>query len=112
MALHNPNLISFAAGLVDAPTLPVEQCAAITRCIERGVLYVPGDYCFHPDESGRVPQNCLRLCFGQVSHDQIDTGIQRLGKVVGELLETTPIVLGDSLGCCSLNPEPRTLSHE
>ena len=58
MALHDPNLISFAAGLV------------------------------------------------------IDTGIQRLGQVVGELLETTPIVLGDSPGCCSLNPEPRTLWHE
>ncbi|MCY2954875.1 MAG: PLP-dependent aminotransferase family protein [Planctomycetota bacterium] len=86
--------------------------AMFNRCIERGVLYVPGDYCFHPDESGQVPQNCLRLCFGQVSHDQIDTGIQHLGKVVGELLKTTPIVLGDSLGCCSLNPEPRTRSHE
>jgi hypothetical protein len=74
MASHNPSLISFAAGLVDAPTLPVERCAAITR--------------------------------------RIDTGIQGLGKVVGELLETTPMVPGDSPGCGSLNPEPRTLSHE
>src|SRR5260221_7719230 len=30
-ALHNPHIINLAAGLVDPLTLPVEECAQITR---------------------------------------------------------------------------------
>ncbi|HEY2585303.1 MAG TPA: PLP-dependent aminotransferase family protein [Tepidisphaeraceae bacterium] len=55
-------------------------------CVDRGVLYVPGDYCFGKDEQGRVPQNHLRLSFGQVAPDQIEPGIERLAGVVKELL--------------------------
>jgi 2-aminoadipate transaminase len=55
-------------------------------CIERGVLYVPGEYCFGRDEQGKVPQNHLRLSFGQVAPDQIEPGIERLAGVVKELL--------------------------
>lgn len=55
-------------------------------CVDRGVLYVPGDYCFGKDEQGHVPQNHLRLSFGQVAPDQIEPGIERLAGVVKELL--------------------------
>ena len=51
-------------------------------CIEAGVLYVPGDYCFVPDETGAVPRNHLRLSFGQVDPAQIEPGIRRLAGVV------------------------------
>jgi 2-aminoadipate transaminase len=56
------------------------------RCIESGVLYVPGEYCFQADESGTVPENQLRLSFGQVAPEQIEPGIERLSKVVSELM--------------------------
>lgn len=37
-------------------------------CVERGVLYVPGEYCFQPDPAtGKLPTNHLRLSFGQVA---------------------------------------------
>jgi 2-aminoadipate transaminase len=52
-------------------------------CVGRGVLYVPGEYCFQPDErTGRVPKNHLRLSFGQVAPDQIVPGIERLAEAV------------------------------
>ena len=47
-------------------------------CLKRGVLYVPGEYCFHPDESGHVPQNHMRLCYAVTPIEQITTGIERL----------------------------------
>jgi len=56
------------------------------RCVESGVLYVPGEYCFQADESGTVPENQLRLSFGQVAPEQIEPGIERLAKVVSELM--------------------------
>lgn len=55
-------------------------------CVSRGVLYVPGEYCFGRDELGNVPQNHLRLSFGQVAPDQIEPGVERLSEVVKELL--------------------------
>ena len=55
-------------------------------CVQRGVIYVPGEYCFGRDERGNVPQNHLRLSFGQVAPDQIEPGIERLAAVVKELL--------------------------
>ena len=55
-----------------------------SRCVERGVLYVPGAYCFQPDERGVIPTNHLRLSFGQVAPDQIAPGIERLASVVKE----------------------------
>jgi 2-aminoadipate transaminase len=51
-------------------------------CVERGVLYVPGAYCFQPDERGVIPTNHIRLSFGQVAPDQIAPGIERLASVV------------------------------
>jgi 2-aminoadipate transaminase len=56
--------------------------AMFNRCVEEGVLYVPGAYCFQPDERGVIPTNHLRLSFGQVAPDQIVPGIERLADVV------------------------------
>jgi hypothetical protein len=66
-AVPNPDLISFAAGLVDPATLPV-------------------DYCFHPDAHGRLPLNHVRLSFGQVATERIEEGIVRLASVVRDYL--------------------------
>lgn len=52
------------------------------RCHDRGVLYVPGEYCFQPDDDGIVPKNHIRLSFGQVHAEQIETGIERLAEAV------------------------------
>jgi 2-aminoadipate transaminase len=62
--------------------------AMFGMCVNRGVLYVPGEYCFQADENGFVPENQLRLSYGQVASEQIEPGIERLASVVRELLET------------------------
>lgn len=59
--------------------------------VEAGVLYVPGEYAFQPDEQGHIPQNHLRLCFGQVHPDQIEPGIERLAVVVKRLLDSPAV---------------------
>lgn len=60
------------------------------RCVEAGVLYVPGAYCFTPDpETGRVPTNHLRLSFGVVAIEKIGEGVRRLAGAVAELLPAT-----------------------
>lgn len=51
-------------------------------CLKRGVLYVPGEYCFQPDESGHVPQNHMRLCYAVTPIDQIEPGIERLAAAI------------------------------
>lgn len=51
-------------------------------CLKRGVLYVPGEYCFQPDETGQVPQNHMRLCYAVTPLDQIEPGIERLAAAI------------------------------
>lgn len=63
-----------------------------SKCIEAGVLYVPGDYCYQSDEHGRKPQNHIRLSFGQVKPDQIETGIERLAFVLRRQLSVAKSV--------------------
>lgn len=58
------------------------QTGIFQACVDRGVLYVPGDLSFHPDAAGNVPRNHLRLNFAQVALEQIDPGIARLAEVV------------------------------
>lgn len=48
-------------------------------CLDGGVLYVPGDYCFGGQER---PRNHLRLSFGQVEIERIAVGIERLARAV------------------------------
>ncbi len=51
-------------------------------CLKAGVMYVPGEYCFHPDEHGHVPQNHMRLCYAVTPIDQIEPGVQKLAGVI------------------------------
>jgi 2-aminoadipate transaminase len=47
------------------------------RCVERGVIYVPGEHAFAP-EPGPVPTNHLRLTFGVPSESDLVEGAHRL----------------------------------
>ena len=58
--------------------------------VERGVAFIPGPYM---DIDHRFV-NAFRLCFGDLSLEQIDAGIRLLGSAVGDLLEETPRELG------------------
>ena len=58
--------------------------AMFDRCVERGVMYVPGAYCYLPDEHDRVPTNHIRLSYGSVPPERIDEGIGRLSSVIKE----------------------------
>jgi 2-aminoadipate transaminase len=53
--------------------------------VHAGVLYVPGDYCFQPDDRGEVPRNHLRLSFGQVHPDDIEPGVRKLCGVISAI---------------------------
>jgi 2-aminoadipate transaminase len=48
------------------------------RCLQEGVLYVPGEYAFAP-EPAPVPRNHLRLTFGVPSEAELEEGARRLG---------------------------------
>jgi 2-aminoadipate transaminase len=54
------------------------------RCVDLGVLYVPGQYSFHPNENNQTPNHHMRLCFGQVTNEEINPGIQRLAQAIAE----------------------------
>ena len=80
-----------SGGLYVWVTLPTGMDASRTSslfrmCVEKGVLYVPGDYCFQADENGVLPRNHLRLSFGQVAPDQIGPGIQRLAQAIAAVV--------------------------
>ncbi len=57
--------------------------AFFERCLENGVLYVPGAHAF-PGEPGPVPASCIRLCYGVMSCEQIAEGIRRLARTIQE----------------------------
>jgi 2-aminoadipate transaminase len=48
------------------------------RCLQEGVLYVPGEYAFAA-EPAPVPRNHLRLTFGVPSEAELEEGARRLG---------------------------------
>lgn len=50
----------------------------VARAIEEGVLFIPGELAHVPDESGRIPKNQIRLCFGVEEPERIREGIRRL----------------------------------
>jgi 2-aminoadipate transaminase len=56
------------------------------RCVKHGVLYVPGRYAFHANEDGKTPDHHMRLCFGQVTFDEIAPGIERLAGAIRDVL--------------------------
>jgi 2-aminoadipate transaminase len=75
-----------AGGLYVWLTLPEQintsRGGMFEKTVDAGVLYVPGVYCFQPDERGHVPTNHLRLCFGNVAAEKVEPGIKHLAEVV------------------------------
>lgn len=57
--------------------------------ISRGVLYVPGQYCF-PGEGEPVQNNTLRLSFGVQPCEKIRRGMAALARAIGATLEQPP----------------------
>lgn len=55
------------------------------RALGANVLYVPGRFCYAPDPARRIPDNELRLSFGNATESQIRTGVRRLGRVLHAL---------------------------
>jgi 2-aminoadipate transaminase len=55
------------------------------RCVEEGVIYVPGAYAF-ADEPAPVPQNYARLSFGVMEEAGITEGIRRMAKALQKQL--------------------------
>ncbi|AGA26560.1 aminotransferase-like domain-containing protein [Singulisphaera acidiphila] len=55
------------------------------RCLERGVLYVPGTYAY-ADATGSAPRNHARLCFGVPSEADLAEGARRLSLALTDCL--------------------------
>lgn len=62
-------------GIDTGPTGPLVPAA-----LDAGVLYVPGECGHVADESGCVPNNEIRLCYGVATPEQVTEGIRRLRK--------------------------------
>jgi 2-aminoadipate transaminase len=56
-----------------------------TRCLEHGVLYVPGSLCY-ANEPGPPPSNQARLTFGVASEPELIEGTRRLGAALASCL--------------------------
>jgi len=60
--------------------------ALFSRCLEKGVLYVPGCYAF-PGASGSVPTNHARVSFGVASESGLVEGVRRLAAALEGCLD-------------------------
>jgi 2-aminoadipate transaminase len=58
----------------------------VARCLEQGVLYIPGSFAF-PDEPGPVPTNYARICFGVPSEVELVEGVRRLAAAFSECMD-------------------------
>lgn len=65
--------LAFPAYLDSGPAGPI-----VPRCVDAGVLYVPGCHCHVADEAGRIRSNEARLSFGVATEEQVVEGIRRL----------------------------------
>jgi len=54
----------------------------LKSCLERKVAFVPGGS-FHPTGGGK---NTMRINFSNATHDEIELGIQRLGRTIRDKL--------------------------
>lgn len=68
--------------LRSGPRSPVFQSA-----LRRGVLYVPGAWCYADDPTRRKPDHEMRISYGCVTEAHLQTGIARLGKVLRDLMK-------------------------
>ncbi len=57
-------------------------------CLDEGVFYVPGEYCFpHEVEGAMRASHQMRICYGVPSKDKIREGIRRLARVVRRFID-------------------------
>jgi 2-aminoadipate transaminase len=56
------------------------------RCLDEGVLYVPGSYAFAA-EPGPVPRHHARLCFGVPGEAELVEGVRRLARALDACLD-------------------------
>jgi 2-aminoadipate transaminase len=73
--------LSVPEGVDTGPAGPL-----FARCLEQGVLYVPGAYAY-ADEPGAAPKNHARLCFGVPSEADLAEGTRRLSLALAECLD-------------------------
>jgi 2-aminoadipate transaminase len=59
--------------------------AFFARCLEHGVLYVPGALAY-PEEPGPVPANHARLSFGVAGPEGLAEGVRRLAAALADCL--------------------------
>ena len=55
------------------------------KAVEKGMFYVPGNYCYPADPTRTVPKNQVRLSFGVPSVEQNREGIRMLAEAVKEV---------------------------
>jgi len=54
-------------------------------CLRRGMMYLPGEYCFQGDANGNIPRNQMRLAFGRAALEQLEPAIAALAQSVREI---------------------------
>ncbi|HWE39112.1 MAG TPA: PLP-dependent aminotransferase family protein [Isosphaeraceae bacterium] len=57
------------------------------RCVERGVLYVPGAYAFPAEGAARGRSNHIRLCYGAPGEAELAEGVARLAAALADCLD-------------------------
>ncbi len=77
-------------GLYVWVTMPADvdtgrEGAYFRTCLETGVLFVPGEYCFPAEGPFERPGNCLRLCHAVPGEAQIEEGVARMGRALAGL---------------------------
>ena len=63
-----------------------------TACIDQGVLYVPGEYCYEAGDAGDLAGRTMRLCFGVVPEEKISEGVRRLATAARSCVSAAPVV--------------------
>ncbi|GIW87315.1 MAG: aminotransferase [Isosphaeraceae bacterium] len=66
--------------------------AYFARCLEEGVLYVPGAYCF-AGEPVAPPSHHARLTFGVTSPEGLREGVRRMAQALAQVRKTSGPIL-------------------
>jgi DNA-binding transcriptional MocR family regulator len=76
-------------------TLPdyLDAAELLKEALKQKVAYVPGAS-FYPDGSGK---NTLRMNFSFCNPETINTGIERLGEVFSQVIESHEVMAGNGL---------------
>lgn len=60
------------------------------QCVERGVLYVPGEFCY-PPEGAAVRKNTIRMSFGVQPESQIRDGVKILSEAIAAVMKPASV---------------------